>query len=151
MPPVFTEQFANLLNTMTDITVKEAKQGEKVLDGHCYIAPGDYHMTVERKNDGCYIHLNQDEKVCYVRPSADVLFNSVAQAYRARAFAIVLTGMGQDGMNGCRALKEYKVPVVVQDEQSCTVWGMPGAVYKEGLHDVMVPGIDVAKIIEKIG
>jgi len=127
MPPMFTRKLAEMLDKVSPVTVKEAQGGEKLENGVCYIAPGDYHMTLERDLS---LALNQDEKVCFVRPSVDVLFDSIAKNFRSQILSVVLTGMGEDGANGCVNLAERKAYQFIQDEESSIVWGMPGAVNK---------------------
>jgi two-component system chemotaxis response regulator CheB len=130
MPPLFTKKLAEMLDKVSTVTVKEAQGGERLENGVCYIAPGDYHMKLE--ND-LTLSLNQDEKVCFVRPAVDVLFQSVAKNFKSQVMSIVLTGMGEDGANGCEALVDYKAYQFIQDEESSIVWGMPGAVNKRNI------------------
>jgi two-component system, chemotaxis family, protein-glutamate methylesterase/glutaminase len=125
MPPIFTNKLAELLNKKcSQITVKEAEEGELLKPGVCYIAPGDYHMTLSR---ALKVVLNQDPKVSYVRPSATVLFDSVIKNYMAKTLTIVLTGMGDDGASGVEKLVNRGDYAYIQDESTSVVWGMPSA------------------------
>lgn len=148
MPAYFTERFAAHLDKLCPhISFKEAKSGDIPKAGDCLIAPGDYHMVFEA--DG-KVSLNQDEKVCFVRPAVDVLFDSVTENFEKGVMAIVLTGMGSDGALSCKRMSAKKSPLLlVQDEESSVVWGMPGAV-KEQLPDVVELNIEyIAKLINE--
>jgi two-component system chemotaxis response regulator CheB len=135
MPPVFTRLFAERLNKISQLTVREAAGGEMLRAGEVLIAPGDYHMTLRRERDGVRTVLNQGTPENFCRPAVDVLFRSVAQAYGPRVLAVVLTGMGQDGARGCENIRAAGGTVVAQDEASSVVWGMPGAVVSGGFAD----------------
>ncbi len=139
MPPLFTNILAESLDKMSNLNVKEAKQGDVLRPGCLYIAPGNYHMVIV-KEALCYsIALNQEEPENSCRPAVDVLFRSAAELFKENLLSIVMTGMGQDGMLGCKEVKAKGGYVVIQDEQSSVVWGMPGAVAKEGLADKQSP------------
>lgn len=126
MPPLFTEKLADMLNSFTPhVEIKEAKDGDQVKPGLCLIAPGDYHMTLDKNG---FVRMNQDDKVSFVRPSATVLFESVYQNYSEKTLSIVFTGMGDDGAQGLKGLKSRGDYILIQDEESSVVWGMPGAV-----------------------
>ena len=111
------------------------------------IAPGDYHMTFVRGAASVSVRLNQAVPVNFCRPSVDVMFNSVAEVYRGNVLGVILTGMGHDGRDGCATLKERGARVVVQDEPTSVVWGMPGAVAQAGLADAQYPLDQVGKAI----
>lgn len=129
MPPVFTLQLSKSLNAICKgYEVVEAKDGEVVRSGVCYLAPGDYHMLVVKVGDNLKIKLNQEEKVCSVRPSVDVLFDSIAKHYKQNVVAGILTGMGEDGLVGCQKLNAVGATIVTQSEETCVVYGMPQAV-----------------------
>lgn len=145
MPPVFTQKLAEMLSKLSPIEVFEAKNGDKLKAGVCYIAPGDYHMTIT--SDGV-IHLNQAEKVCFVRPSVDVLFNSVADNFRGKVLPIVLTGMGEDGAVGAKKLNEKGIDIFIQDQTSSVVWGMPGSVKRQIPSSKIVELKDIGTLIE---
>ncbi len=139
MPPVFTRLLAERLDAKAQISVQEARAGEVVKPGTAWLAPGDYHMTVERVGFEIQIRTHQGPRENSCRPSADVLFRSVAAAYGSGSLAAVMTGMGQDGLRGCEEIRGQGGQVVVQDEASSVVWGMPGFVARAGLADRIVP------------
>ncbi|NHC35723.1 protein-glutamate methylesterase/protein-glutamine glutaminase [Scytonema millei] len=139
MPPMFTQMLAERLAAKSRLKVAEAVSGSVLEPGQVWIAPGDFHLSVQR--DGKVVrlvtHQAPPENSC--RPSVDVLFSSVAEVFGASAIAIVLTGMGQDGLRGCQQLREAGGRVLVQDEASSVVWGMPGFVANAGLADRVLP------------
>jgi two-component system, chemotaxis family, protein-glutamate methylesterase/glutaminase len=139
MPPVFTKMFAERLDRSSAVTVVEAKDGVPVQPGVVYLAPGDYHLTVTGRAGTVLTRLTQGPPENSCRPAADVLFRSVAEVYGSTALAVVLTGMGQDGMRGAERLRETGAEVVAQDQASSVVWGMPGAVVTAGLADTVLP------------
>lgn len=148
MPPIFTEKLAQMLNNQNDlIEVKEAKGGEKLEPGVCYLAPGDYHMTLNKDQ---LIELNQNEKVSYVRPSATVLFESIAENYSGKTLTFVLTGMGDDGANGATKLLNKNDYIYIQDEKSSVVWGMPGAVKQKIPNVKEVTLFDISHVLNKV-
>ncbi len=134
----FTKTLAMRLDKDSLIRVKEAEEGEPLLPGHAYLAPGDWHMEVEREGQAARIRLNQRPPVLGVRPSVDLLFNSVAEAFAEKAVGVLLTGMGRDGTKGMRALKLKKAATLAQDEASCVVYGMPRAAFQAGVVDKVV-------------
>ncbi len=138
MPPVFTTQLARRLNEKSKLQVVEAKDRERIRPGTVYIAPGDFHMVVKDTN-GKVIRLNQDPPVNSCRPSVDVLFESAAEVYGGRVVAVIMTGMGHDGLDGCKRLKEKGAMVVAQNRETCVVWGMPRFVEEAGLADRVCP------------
>ena len=127
MPPMFTEKLATALSKLSPVEVREAKSGDTLQPGVCLIAPGDFHMTLSK--DGI-ISLNQGEKICFVRPSVNVLLDSVAENFNKQVLNIVMTGMGDDGAVGTKKVQEKGAYTYIQDKESCIVWGMPGAVFK---------------------
>ena len=139
MPPLFTRLLAERLAGQTAVGVCEARQGEALLPGTVRVAPGDYHLSVGGgREDACLrLHQGLPENSC--RPAADVLFRSAAEVYGSGVLAVVLTGMGQDGLRGCETIRDGGGQVVVQDEASSVVWGMPGAVARAGLADLVLP------------
>ncbi len=146
MPPIFTRQFAESLDKMSQIKVKEAENGEKISERTAYIAPGDYHMEVE--DERIRLHKGPPENNC--RPSVDVLFRSMARTYGERTLAIILTGIGNDGLKGVKRLKEKGAYVIAQDEETSVVWGMPRAVVEEGLADKVLPLEQIPIAISKL-
>jgi len=144
MPPLFTELLAQRLSATCKPHFHEAREGEEISAGGVWIAPGDYHMRVVREADRLKLTLNRDPPENSCRPSADVLFRSVAAAYGANTLAVVLTGMGQDGLHGSEAIAAAGGQIVVQDEPTSVVWGMPGFVARAGLAEKILPLGDLA-------
>ncbi len=141
MPPVFTKSLANSLNAKCALTVKEAKNGEPILANVVYIAPGGKQMKLVASTDGTnrLIRITDDPPENSCRPSADYLFRSVADYYVGRATAVIMTGMGSDGTEGLKILKEKGALIIGQDESSCVVYGMPKTPADIGLTDVVAP------------
>ena len=137
MPPIFTAQLANRLDRVTDNKVSEASEGDLVEPGKVYLAPGGYHMNLESQNDICKIRLNQGARRNFVIPAADYTFESSSQVYKNYLLGFVLTGMGSDGCDGAIAIKNGGGGIVIQDSDSSTVWGMPGAVHEEKAFDAV--------------
>ncbi|MGR3317281.1 MAG: CheB methylesterase domain-containing protein [Candidatus Anammoxibacter sp.] len=149
MPPVFTEKLASHLNKASEIEVREARDGDVVTSRLALIAPGGFHMVVKKSAAGKYVvSLNQDPPENHCRPSADVLFRSVAKYCKNKAIGVILTGMGQDGFLGMKDMKEEGIPIIAQDKASCVVWGMPRFVVEAGLADSEV---DIKKVADEIG
>lgn len=147
MPPYFTKLLADRLNSKTELTVQECVNGSVLQPGHVYIAPGDYHIVVEQHKDDVIALVNQEPQENFCRPSADVLFRSIAKVFGRNALAVVMTGMGHDGTNGCQHIQDRGGQVIVQDEATSVVWGMPGFVVKGGLADQILP---LDKIAEEL-
>jgi two-component system chemotaxis response regulator CheB len=139
MPQNFTKLLADRLNTKSELTIKECEDGDILQPSHVYIAPGDYHMYVEQKKDDVVALTNQAPQENSCRPAVDVLFRSVAKVFGRNALAVVLTGMGQDGMHGAQHIQSRGGQVIVQDEASSVVWGMPGFVVKSNSADAILP------------
>lgn len=148
MPAVFTGLLAQRLERDTHRRCTEAVDGEPILPGHTYVAPGGYHMIVRTEEAKPYIQLTQTEPENYCRPSADPMFRSIASVYGASTLCVVLTGMGEDGMRGARAITERGGRVLVQDEATSVVWGMPGAVANAGLASAILPLSKIAGAIQ---
>jgi two-component system chemotaxis response regulator CheB len=149
MPQMFTRFFAERLNTQTPLTVVEAADGQPLQPGTVYVAPGDFHLTVQPRDGGIVTALNQEPPEHAHRPAADVLFRSVAEVYGPRALALVLTGMGQDGLRGSEAIARAGGRVLVQDEPSSVVWEMPGLVAGAGLADAVLPLHELARELQR--
>ena len=132
MPPLFTALLAERLAARSAVCVSEAADSEEVCPGHAWLAPGDYHLTVGGRREGARLRLHQGPPENACRPSADVLFRSAAEVYGAGVLAVVLTGMGRDGLRGGEAVRDAGGQILVQDEASSVVWGMPGAVAWRG-------------------
>jgi two-component system, chemotaxis family, protein-glutamate methylesterase/glutaminase len=135
MPPLFTRLLAERLNATCQLVVEEASEGDAVEPGKILIAPGDFHMKVASRGGVIRVCLDQSPQQNSCRPAVDALFASAAELYGGAVLAVVLTGMGQDGLQGVKLLKARGARVLVQDEPSSVVWGMPGAVVKGGLAD----------------
>lgn len=151
MPPVFTQQLATRLNKISKIDVVEATEGLVLRPGLALIAPGDIHLEVKRSADGQVLaHVHQQERENNCRPSADPLFRSLAQVYGEHVCALVMTGMGSDGAQGCEAIKQAFGSVIAQDLESSVVWGMPGAVVERGLADAVLPLDEIPAMLCKI-
>ena len=125
MPENFTKSFADRLNTLCKISVKEAEHNERILPGHAYIAPGHSHLLLKRSGANYMTELNQGPPVNRHRPSVDVLFRSAANVAGANALGIILTGMGKDGAQGLLEMRQAGSHTIAQDEESCIVFGMP--------------------------
>jgi two-component system, chemotaxis family, protein-glutamate methylesterase/glutaminase len=139
IPPVFSLAFANRLNDMCKLRVKEASDGDRVQAGLALVAPGNFHMTL-RKTGGEYrVEVRDGPRVCYQRPSVDVLFESVAQAAKGDAIGALLTGMGADGAQGLLKMKRAGARTIAQDEASCVVFGMPREAIRMGAVDRVLP------------
>ncbi len=139
MPPNFTTAFAERLNDMCEISVKEAGDGDSVLTGRALIAPGNYHMLLKRSGARYYVSVKTGPMVCHQRPSADVLFNSSAEYAGSNAVGVILTGMGSDGAKGLLKMREAGARTVGQDEASCVVYGMPKEADKIGAVEKVAP------------
>lgn len=150
MPPLFTSYLAQRLDSDSALAVKEATSGETLHAGGAWIAPGDYHLSLTPSGGDVRIRLHQSSPENSCRPAVDVLFRSVAELYGPRALAVVLTGMGQDGLRGCESIRQAGGRVLVQDEASSVVWGMPGAVARVGLADETLPLDRIAGRITQI-
>jgi two-component system chemotaxis response regulator CheB len=139
MPPMFTRLLAERLSIHSAIPVEEGWSGALLTPRHAWIAPGNFHMTVLRMGLECHLHLNQGPQENSCRPAVDVLFRSVAQAYGANVLGVVMTGMGSDGVHGAQDIRDAGGDVIIQDEASSVVWGMPGMVHASGLADAVYP------------
>jgi two-component system chemotaxis response regulator CheB len=140
MPEGFTKSFAERLNWSTSLDVKEAEEGDELKRGHVLIAPGNRHMEVV----GNHVHLNDDPKIHFVRPAVDVMMKTAAPIYGKKIVGVVLTGMGYDGAEGMKMIKEFGGRTIVQDEATCVVYGMPKAVVDSHAADMVVPLEDIA-------
>jgi two-component system chemotaxis response regulator CheB len=139
MPALFTALLADRLNGLCRIPVREARHGEVLQPGAVYFARGDRHMLAVGSAARCVLHLAESRPEQYCRPSVDVLFRSVATVFGAGVLAVVLTGMGSDGLDGCRTVRAAGGRILVQDRETSAVWGMPGAVAQAGLADQVLP------------
>jgi len=149
MPPLFTRLLAERLDRESKIHIREGVAGGVLDPGHAWIAPGDHHMVVERHDRSVKLALNQEPPENSCRPAVDVMFRSVAKVYGPATLAVVMTGMGSDGVRGSADVRERGGTVIVQDEASSVVWGMPGQVAASGLADGIVPLGELASEIER--
>jgi two-component system chemotaxis response regulator CheB len=139
MPPVFTSLLAKRLASKCALPVLEGQAGELLVPSCIWIAPGDYHMVVQEEDHRTRLGTHQGPRENFCRPSVDVLFRSVAAVYGSSCLGVILTGMGQDGLKGCEALSAAGGSIIVQDEASSVVWGMPGFVARAGLAEKVLP------------
>jgi len=155
MPPVFTRSFAERLNTVTPLTVKEAQGGELIEPGHVYVAPGNHHMVVERFGLQLKTALRDGPLVHYQRPAVDILFQSAAKLKDVPMVAAILTGMGSDGAEGLLALRNAGAITLAEDEHSCVVFGMPKEAIAIGAAQHVVTLLKMPQVlvdsIERIG
>jgi two-component system chemotaxis response regulator CheB len=153
MPEIFTRLIAERLDARCPLNVREASESEPVSPGTIWLARGDWHMEVvasAANGERAVLHLSQGPLENHCRPAVDVLFRSAAKTYGAGVLAVVLTGMGSDGMIGCRAIREQGGTVLAQDQATSTVWGMPGAVAQAGLAHRVLPLDAMAEEILRI-
>jgi two-component system, chemotaxis family, protein-glutamate methylesterase/glutaminase len=139
MPPIFTKTLADDLNRRCQLEVVEGRHGMTVQAGRAILAPGGKQMRIARDERRTYIQITDDPPERNCRPAVDFLFRSIAAEYGAKAWGAILTGMGDDGVLGCRAMKERGAAILAQDEATCVVYGMPRAVAEAGLVDVVGP------------
>lgn len=147
MPKNFTKSLADRLNSLARVNVKEASEGDFILDGHALVAPGDYHLTVNQQKQ---VELNQDPPVKYLRPAVDVTMFSLPEVFNKRIIGVILTGMGSDGAEGMAAIKMHGGKTIAQDEATSTIYSMPRAVFEQGNADYVVPLNQIAYNIEKL-
>jgi two-component system chemotaxis response regulator CheB len=147
LDPRHRSQLAEILGRRTALQVREAREGDALEHGVALIAPPNHHLLV---NAGGKVSLSQTELVHFVRPSADLLFESTAASYRERAIAVVLTGSGRDGAMGVKAIKKMGGTVIVQDEKTAEFFGMPGAAQQTGLADFILPLAEIAPALRTL-
>lgn len=139
IPAAFSRPFAQRLDSLSALSVCEAADGQPILPGHVYVAPGDRHLVIERSGARTLCRLSDAPPVNHHRPSVDVMFQSVAENLGPSAIGVILTGMGEDGARGLRAMREAGARTLAQDEKSSVVWGMPGASVRLGAVEEVVP------------
>ncbi len=149
MPPMFTRLLAERLDGQSELHIIEASSNMKITKGEIYIAPGDFHLEAKRSGTNIVTVLQQEPQENSCRPAVDVLFRSIVPIYGGGVLAVILTGMGQDGLRGCQHIKEAGGSVIVQDESTSVVWGMPGFVAQAGIADAIVPLNQIASEIVK--
>ncbi|MCV2354832.1 chemotaxis response regulator protein-glutamate methylesterase [Paucibacter sp. B2R-40] len=151
MPPGFTKSYAARLDSLCRIRVKEASDGERILPGHGYIAPGGFHLSVERSGANYIARVQDGEPVNRHKPSVEVLFNSAARVVGQNALGIMLTGMGADGAKAMKVMKDAGAYNFVQDEATCVVFGMPREAIAAGAADEVLPLPQIAvRLIERL-
>ena len=151
MPAGFTEEFAESLDRICPLEVREAKNGDLIQPGRVFIAPGDSHITVEPKPLAKAVKLTNDPPMSGHRPSADVLFSSVAKVYGNRSLAVIMTGMGRDGATEIGSIYHEGGITLAQDEGSSVVFGMPRAAIEAGVITTVVPLSEMAQTINRLG
>ncbi len=151
MPATFTAIFADHLTRASGLAAAEGVDGEAVIGGRLYVAPGEHHMRIERGGEGPVIRLDQGPAENYCRPSVDPMLRSLADIYGSGLLAIILTGMGHDGLAGARAVVAAGGTVVAQNQATSIVWGMPGAVASAGLASAVLPVDEIGPFLAELG
>lgn len=149
MPPGFTRGLAERINKVTDFQVHEAQHEQVIVPGHVFIAPGDYHLRLRKGGEKIICMLDKGPLINSVRPAVDPLFDTAVNIYGSKVMALVFTGMGEDGAAGAATVKDAGGCVGIQDEESCVVWGMPGAVARNNLHDLQGPPEKLAAVVSR--
>lgn len=147
MPELFTRAFANRLDSLCQISVKEAEANDTVIRGRALIAPGNHHMLLKRSGARYYVDIKEGPLVCRHRPSVDVLFRSAARYAGQNAVGVIMTGMGDDGANGMLEMKQAGAVTIAQDEATCVVFGMPNEAIKRNAVDRVLPLQSIARAI----
>lgn len=147
MPPMFTDLFAKRLDEVSGLKVREAANGDELMSGKVYIAPGGKHLEILHEGGKRVCRLSDAPPENSCRPAADVLFRSAVRVFGGEILGVVLTGMGQDGLRGCEHIVEAGGTVIAQDQASSVVWGMPGAVAQAGIADQVLPLEQIAPAI----
>lgn len=150
MPPIFTASFAQRLQSASGIPAKEAADGER-LENKIYIAPGDYHLRLMGGAGNVILKLDQGPQINSVRPAVDPLFESAARIFGTQCLGFILTGMGHDGKVGAEQLKSAGGAMVIQNQESCVVFGMPGAVFQSGAFDRICTPDEIIQLIQEKG
>jgi two-component system chemotaxis response regulator CheB len=150
MPATFTKILAEHLRGASQMPCVEAEDKQEVAAGTIYVAPGDYHMTPKLEDKQVRILLNQNPPVNFCRPAVDPMFEALAKLYGRNLLAVVLTGMGQDGMEGAKIVNTYGGNVIAQDEATSVVWGMPGAVARAGQAKAILPLNEIAQTLMRV-
>ena len=149
MPATFTTILAEHIQRVCGVECAEGRDKERVKPNRIYLAPGEYHMVIERDDAGSFIGINQDPPENYCRPAVDPMFRSLSKTYGPKILSVVLTGMGADGAGGGKVIVEAGGTCIAQDEASSIVWGMPGAAANSGICSAVLPLDDIApKIIQ---
>ena len=139
MPPGFTKSLADRLNSLCELTVKEAEDNDRLVAGTVFVAPGDYHLTLRRDAGGTFIKLNKEPAIGGLRPAVDPMMVSVSEIFGAKTVGVILTGMGHDGAKGMQAIKRMKGLTIAEDQSTAVVFGMPKAAIEAGVVDIVLP------------
>ena len=150
MPATFTAILAEHLQRVCGVECAEGRDQERVVANRIYLAPGEYHMVIDRDEDGNFIRINQDPPENYCRPAVDPMFRSISKLYGSRVLGVVLTGMGKDGRDGGQTIVNAGGTIIAQDEESSIVWGMPGAVATAGVCSAVLPLTSIAPKISRL-
>ncbi|MGP1394733.1 MAG: protein-glutamate methylesterase/protein-glutamine glutaminase [Inquilinaceae bacterium] len=150
MPPTFTTILAEHISKQCGVPTSEGIDGEPLVGGRCYVAPGDFHMTVERKGTGNVIRLSKGPRESFCRPAVDPMLRSAVALFGRNVLVAILTGMGQDGMLGCQKVAGVNGVVLAQDEATSVVWGMPGAVAHAGVCNAIMPIAEIGPAIRRL-
>jgi two-component system chemotaxis response regulator CheB len=150
MPPIFTTVFAEQLRAHAGVMAREPEHNERLVGGQIYVAPGGRHMGLARSDGQTVIRLDDGPPINFCRPAVDFLFRDAAAVFGGSALAVVLTGMGSDGVQGARALVEAGATVLAQDEATSTVWGMPGSIARAGLAQEVLALDELAPAVKKL-
>lgn len=150
MPPGFTKSLADRMNRISDLTVKEAEEGDILQKNYVYVAPGNYHLGLKKTNsEKIQIFLDSSDKINNVRPAADYTFDQAAEIFNSNCVGVILTGMGRDGAKGAFKIKHYGGKIIAESKETCVVYGMPKAVVEDGYADHILPNYKIAeKIVE---
>lgn len=150
IPAGFSSAFADRLNRICALEVREAASGDLLRPGLALLAPGDHHLVVRGGPQGLAVELDRGPEVCYLRPSVDVMFFSVAEAAGASAIAVLLTGMGTDGARGMAALRQAGGATIAQDEASSVVYGMPREALRLGAAETVAPLSNIPTLLTRL-
>jgi two-component system chemotaxis response regulator CheB len=150
MPATFTRLLAEHISRVSGIQCSEAVEGEAIIGGRAYVAPGDYHMTIEAEGQNKVIRLNQNPPENFCRPSVDPMLRSLSKIYGSRLLVLILTGMGHDGQRGSEVVIASGGAVIAQDEATSVVWGMPGTVAGDGLCSAVLPLKEIGPQVLKL-
>jgi two-component system chemotaxis response regulator CheB len=148
MPPGFTKPLAERMDKNSKITVKEAQMGDEITSGVALVAPGGYHLFLERnKSHKIVVRIDPEPSNLIHIPSIDLTFSDIAETFKNRSLGVILTGMGKDGVEGLQRIKDYGGGSIAEDESTCVVFGMPEVAIQRGIIDRVAPVYDIADII----
>ncbi len=150
MPPGFTKSLAARLDKISNLNVKEAQEGDVLSPGWVYVAPGDFHLGAKANGKRVSLYLDKSPKINNVRPAVDFTLDKIAEIYRDKTIAVILTGMGKDGTKGAFKVKFYRGVVIAESKETCVVFGMPKSVIEEGYADYILPAYDIPKKLVEI-